>query len=65
MLSGVILLAEEEGKTTKGEKVDSLSKTFSASELSNRSEEDGLPGRSEEMEASPPPYVPKESEVTS
>ncbi|KFO84987.1 Uncharacterized protein C11orf74, partial [Buceros rhinoceros silvestris] len=56
------LLAEEEGKTTEGGKVDSLSKTFSASELSNRSKEDGLPGRSEEMGVSPPPYTPKESE---
>lgn len=61
----MILLAEEEGKTTGGGKEDSLSKTFSASELLNRSKEAGLPGRSEEMGVFPPPYMPKVSEVTS
>jgi len=60
----VVLLAEEEGKTIPGQKVDSLRKTFSASELSNRNKQDGSLGRSKEMWVSLPPQIPNENEVT-
>nr|XP_025953468.1 uncharacterized protein C11orf74 homolog isoform X2 [Dromaius novaehollandiae] len=49
-LSGVSLLAEEEGKTMQGCKVDSRRKAFSTSELPGRNkEDDGSPGRSREL----------------
>ncbi|KFQ39389.1 Uncharacterized protein C11orf74, partial [Mesitornis unicolor] len=57
------LLAEEEGKTVQGRKVDSLRKTFSASELSERSKQDGLPGRSKEMWVSHPQQMPNENKT--
>ncbi|KFQ94322.1 Uncharacterized protein C11orf74, partial [Nipponia nippon] len=57
------LLAEEEGKTIQGSKVDSLRKTFSTSELSNRNKQDGSPGRSKEMWVSLPPQMPNENET--
>ena len=61
----MILLAEEEGKTIEGSKVDSLRKTFSTSELSNKNKEDGSPGRSKEMWVYLPPQMPNENEVMS
>ncbi|KAM9278255.1 intraflagellar transport-associated protein isoform 2-T2 [Morus bassanus] len=57
------LLKEEEGKTIEGSKVDSLRKTFSTSELSNRNKQDGSPGRSKEMWVSLPLQVPNENET--
>ncbi|KAM6359826.1 intraflagellar transport-associated protein isoform 2-T19 [Alca torda] len=51
------LLKEEEGKTIQGSKVNSLRKTFSTSELSNRNKQDGSPGRSKEMHVSLPPQM--------
>ncbi|KFZ55674.1 Uncharacterized protein C11orf74, partial [Antrostomus carolinensis] len=57
------LLAEEEGKTIQGSKVDSLRKTFSTSELPNRNKQDGSPGRSKETWMSLPPQTPNENEV--
>ncbi|KFV14139.1 Uncharacterized protein C11orf74, partial [Pterocles gutturalis] len=57
------LLAEEEGKTIQGSKVDSLRKTFSASEISNRTKQDGSPGRSKEIWVSLPPPMPNENET--
>ncbi|KFO14421.1 hypothetical protein N312_00662, partial [Balearica regulorum gibbericeps] len=57
------LLAEEEGKTIQGNKVDSLRKTFSTSELSNRNKQDGSPGRSKEMWVSLPPQMPNVNET--
>ncbi|XP_010188265.1 PREDICTED: uncharacterized protein C11orf74 homolog [Mesitornis unicolor] len=57
------LLKEEEGKTVQGRKVDSLRKTFSASELSERSKQDGLPGRSKEMWVSHPQQMPNENKT--
>ncbi|XP_075610868.1 intraflagellar transport-associated protein isoform X6 [Balearica regulorum gibbericeps] len=57
------LLKEEEGKTIQGNKVDSLRKTFSTSELSNRNKQDGSPGRSKEMWVSLPPQMPNVNET--
>ncbi|KAM6394142.1 intraflagellar transport-associated protein isoform 5-T9 [Pluvialis apricaria] len=57
------LLKEEEGKTIQGSKVDSLRKTFSTSELSNRNKQYGSPGRSKEMWVCLPPQIPNENEV--
>ncbi|KFV46415.1 Uncharacterized protein C11orf74, partial [Gavia stellata] len=57
------LLAEEEGKTIQGSKVDSLRKTFATSELSNRNKQDGSPGRSKEMWVSLQPQMPNENEA--
>nr|XP_009933537.1 PREDICTED: uncharacterized protein C11orf74 homolog [Opisthocomus hoazin] len=57
------LSKEEEGKTIPGQKVDSLRKTFSASELSNRNKQDGSLGRSKEMWVSLPPQIPNENET--
>ncbi|KAM6068665.1 intraflagellar transport-associated protein isoform 2-T12 [Theristicus caerulescens] len=57
------LLKEEEGKTIQGSKVDSLRKTFSTSELSNRNKQDGSPGRSKEMWGCLPPQMPNENET--
>ncbi|XP_054056524.1 intraflagellar transport-associated protein isoform X3 [Rissa tridactyla] len=57
------LLKEEEGKTIQGSKVDSLRKTFSTSELSNRNKQDGSPGRSKEMCVSLPPQMSNDNEV--
>ncbi|XP_050753656.1 intraflagellar transport-associated protein isoform X1 [Gymnogyps californianus] len=57
------LLKEEEGKTIEGSKVDSLRKTFSTSELSNKNKEDGSPGRSKEMWVYLPPQMPNENET--
>ncbi|XP_009327957.1 PREDICTED: uncharacterized protein C11orf74 homolog isoform X1 [Pygoscelis adeliae] len=57
------LLKEEEGKTIPGSKVDSLRKTFSTSELSNRNKQDGSPGRSKETWVSLPPQMPNENET--
>ncbi|KAF1491965.1 UNVERIFIED_CONTAM: hypothetical protein FQV15_0008975, partial [Eudyptes pachyrhynchus] len=57
------LLKEEEGKTIQGSKVDSLRKTFSTSELSNRNKQDGSPGRSKETWVSLPPQMPNENET--
>ncbi|XP_074708631.1 intraflagellar transport-associated protein isoform X1 [Strix uralensis] len=57
------LLKEEAGKTIQGSKVDSLRKTFSTSELSNRNKQDGSPGRSEEIWLSRPPQIPNENET--
>ncbi|KGL88433.1 Uncharacterized protein C11orf74, partial [Charadrius vociferus] len=57
------LLAEEEGKTIQGSKVDSLRKKFSLSELSHRNKQHGSPGRSKEMWMSPPPQIPNENEI--
>ncbi|XP_061854179.1 intraflagellar transport-associated protein isoform X2 [Colius striatus] len=54
-------LKEEEGKTIPGSKVDSLSKTFSASELSCRTKHDGSPGRSKEAWVSLPLQMPNEN----
>ncbi|GAB0190168.1 hypothetical protein GRJ2_001482100 [Grus japonensis] len=59
----VEFLKEEEGKTIQGNKVDSLRKTFSTSELSNRNKQDGSPGRSKEMRVSLPPQMPNENET--
>ncbi|KFV17904.1 Uncharacterized protein C11orf74, partial [Tauraco erythrolophus] len=56
------LLPEEEGKTIQESKVDSLSKTFSTTELSNRNKQDGSPGRSKETWVSLPPQMPNENE---
>ncbi|XP_009984271.1 PREDICTED: uncharacterized protein C11orf74 homolog, partial [Tauraco erythrolophus] len=52
----------EEGKTIQESKVDSLSKTFSTTELSNRNKQDGSPGRSKETWVSLPPQMPNENE---
>ncbi|KAM6130913.1 intraflagellar transport-associated protein isoform 2-T2 [Pterocles gutturalis] len=57
------VLKEEEGKTIQGSKVDSLRKTFSASEISNRTKQDGSPGRSKEIWVSLPPPMPNENET--
>ncbi|XP_074950421.1 intraflagellar transport-associated protein isoform X1 [Phalacrocorax aristotelis] len=57
------LLKEEEGKAIEGSKVDSLRKTFSTSELSNRNKQDGSPGRSKEMWVSLPLQMPNENET--
>ncbi|KAF1558630.1 hypothetical protein FQV20_0004002, partial [Eudyptula albosignata] len=57
------LLKEEEGKTIQGSKVDSLRKTFSTSELSNRNKQDGSPGRSKETWVCLPPHMPNENET--
>ncbi|XP_063189871.1 intraflagellar transport-associated protein isoform X3 [Chroicocephalus ridibundus] len=57
------LSKEEEGKTIQGSKVDSLRKTFSTSELSNRNKQDGSPGRSKEMCVSLPPQMSNDNEV--
>ncbi|XP_075008489.1 intraflagellar transport-associated protein isoform X3 [Calonectris borealis] len=57
------LFKEEEGKTIQGSKVDSLRKTFSTSESSNRNKQDGSPGRNKEMWVSLPPQMPNENEV--
>ncbi|KAM6074029.1 LOW QUALITY PROTEIN: intraflagellar transport-associated protein [Chlamydotis macqueenii] len=57
------LLKEEEGTTIQGSKVDSLRKTFSASELSNRNKQDGVPGRRKEMWVSLPLQMPNENET--
>ncbi|KAM6394137.1 intraflagellar transport-associated protein isoform 2-T5 [Pluvialis apricaria] len=57
------LLKEEEGKTIQGSKVDSLRKTFSTSELSNRNKQYGSPGRSKEMWVCLPPQIPNENET--
>ncbi|KAF1396741.1 hypothetical protein FQV23_0005259, partial [Spheniscus humboldti] len=57
------LLKEEEGKTIQGSKVDSLRKTFSTSELSNRNKQDGSPGRSKETWVSLLPQMPNENET--
>ncbi|KFZ67450.1 Uncharacterized protein C11orf74, partial [Podiceps cristatus] len=57
------VLAEEEGKKIPGSKADSLRKTFSTSELSNRNEQDVLSGRSKEMWVSLPPQTLKENET--
>ncbi|XP_064308394.1 intraflagellar transport-associated protein isoform X3 [Phalacrocorax carbo] len=57
------LLKEEEGKAIEGSKVDSLRKTFSTSELSNRNKQDGSPGRSKEMWVSLPLQMPNETET--
>ncbi|KFV57977.1 Uncharacterized protein C11orf74, partial [Tyto alba] len=56
------LLTEERGKTIQGSKVDSLRKTVSTSELSNRDKQDGSPERSKEIWVSPPPQMPNENE---
>ncbi|KFO73684.1 Uncharacterized protein C11orf74, partial [Cuculus canorus] len=47
-------------KTIQGSKIDSLRKTFSASELSNRNEQDGSQGRSKEMRVFLPPQMPND-----
>ncbi|XP_075008486.1 intraflagellar transport-associated protein isoform X2 [Calonectris borealis] len=57
------LFKEEEGKTIQGSKVDSLRKTFSTSESSNRNKQDGSPGRNKEMWVSLPPQMPNENET--
>ncbi|KAF1660014.1 hypothetical protein FQA23_0014986, partial [Aptenodytes patagonicus] len=57
------LLKEEEGNTIQGSKVESLRKTFSTSELSNRNKQDGSPGRSKETWVSLPPQMPNENET--
>ncbi|XP_063189869.1 intraflagellar transport-associated protein isoform X1 [Chroicocephalus ridibundus] len=57
------LSKEEEGKTIQGSKVDSLRKTFSTSELSNRNKQDGSPGRSKEMCVSLPPQMSNDNET--
>ncbi|KFP23154.1 Uncharacterized protein C11orf74, partial [Egretta garzetta] len=57
------LLAEEEGKTIQGSKMDSLRKTFSASELPNRNKQHGSHGRSKEMWVSPPPQMQNGNET--
>ncbi|XP_009575239.1 PREDICTED: uncharacterized protein C11orf74 homolog [Fulmarus glacialis] len=57
------LFKEEEGKTIQGSKVDSLRKTFSTSELSNRNKQDGSPGRNKEIWVSLPPQMPNENET--
>lgn len=61
----MILLAEEEGKTIQGSKVDSLRKKISPSELPNRNKQHGSPGRSKEMWVSLSPQIPNENEVMS
>ncbi|XP_009645849.1 intraflagellar transport-associated protein [Egretta garzetta] len=57
------LLKEEEGKTIQGSKMDSLRKTFSASELPNRNKQHGSHGRSKEMWVSPPPQMQNGNET--
>ncbi|XP_027738019.1 uncharacterized protein C11orf74 homolog isoform X2 [Empidonax traillii] len=56
------LLKEKEGKTIQGNKVDSLRKIFSTSELSKRNEQNGSPERSKEMWVSLPSQMPNENE---
>ncbi|XP_040414809.1 intraflagellar transport-associated protein [Cygnus olor] len=56
------LLKEEEGKTIQGRK-NSLRKTFSTSEFSNRDKQDGSPGRSKEISMCLPPQTPNENEA--
>uniref|UniRef100_A0A8C9U4V6 Intraflagellar transport associated protein n=1 Tax=Serinus canaria TaxID=9135 RepID=A0A8C9U4V6_SERCA len=57
------LLKEKEGRTIQGNKVDSLRKKCSTSELPNRNKQDGSPERSKEMWVSFPPRVPNENEA--
>ncbi|XP_050192124.1 intraflagellar transport-associated protein [Myiozetetes cayanensis] len=56
------LLKEKEGKTIQGNKVDSLRKIFSSSELSNRNKQNGSPERSKEMWVSLPSQMPNKKE---
>ncbi|XP_035408125.1 intraflagellar transport-associated protein isoform X3 [Cygnus atratus] len=56
------ILKEEEGKTIQGCK-NSLRKTFSTSEFSNRDKQDGSPGRSKEISMRLPPQTPNENEA--
>ncbi|KFQ74565.1 hypothetical protein N335_03360, partial [Phaethon lepturus] len=57
------VLAEEEGKTVQGSKVDSLRKTFSTSELPNRNKQCGSFGKSKEICVSLLPQMPNENET--
>ncbi|CAN8214892.1 unnamed protein product [Coccothraustes coccothraustes] len=57
------LLKEKEGRTIQGNKVDSLRKKCSTSELPNGNKQDGSPERSKEMWVSFPPRMLNENEA--